>query len=51
VGEKDARHTALAQLALKAVPRGQGVAQSFKKLGHVASISPRRPSPGVQMVS
>jgi hypothetical protein len=39
VGEKDARHTALAQLALEAVPGGQGIAQSFKKLGHGASIS------------
>ena len=48
VGQEYARHPALAQLALEAVPRGQGVAQSFKKLGHGASMSPRRPSPGVQ---
>jgi len=46
VVQKDARHPALAQLALEAVPRGQGVAKSFRKLGHGASISPRRPGPG-----
>ena len=48
VGQEDARHPALSQLALEAVPRWRGRRRVVQKLGHGASMSPRRPSPGVQ---
>jgi len=51
VGEKDTRHPALAQLALEAVPRGQGVAQSFKKLGHVRRFLPGGPALASEVTS